>query len=142
MSKGPLFALRAGANGVISPDEKNGRFNYCDWLEKKAGPGMASPVSTGSLVIVVDNNILRAYEASSGRKVTERRLDQMKTIAASPILVGNKLLVLDEQGNCAILDCSIVELPIVGRGKLEDTFWSTPAVANNALFLRGIDILY
>lgn len=59
MSKGPLFAVHSGASGDISPKKKNESFSFCDWLELKAGPGMASPVSNGRFVVVIDNNILR-----------------------------------------------------------------------------------
>ncbi len=59
MSKGPLFAVHSRASGDISPKKKNESFSFCDWLESKAGPGMASPVPNGRFVVVIDNNILR-----------------------------------------------------------------------------------
>lgn len=141
MSKGPLFAVHAGATGDISPKKKNDSFSFCDWVEKKAAPGMASPVSTGIHVVVLDNNILRAYDAQTGKKVHERRLGQLKMIAASPLVVDDKVLILDEEGNASLLD-STKEFAAVGSGKINDTFWSTPAIANNSIYLRGINGLY
>jgi outer membrane protein assembly factor BamB len=141
MSKGPLFAVRAGASGDISPKKKNDSFEYCDWLEKKAAPGMASPVSTGIHIVVLDNNILRAYDATSGKKIQERRLGKLKMIASSPLVVDNNVLVLDEEGNAILLD-STQEYAAVGNGKIDDTFWSTPAIANDSIYLRGINSLY
>lgn len=141
MSKGPLFAVHAGATGDISPKKKNDSFSFCDWVEKKAAPGMASPVSTGIHVVVLDNNILRAYDAQTGKKVQERRLGQLKMIAASPLVVDDKVLILDEEGNASLLD-STKEFAAVGSGKINDTFWSTPAIANNSIYLRGINGLY
>jgi hypothetical protein len=141
MSKGPLFAVRSGASGDISPKKKNESFSFCDWLELKAGPGMASPVSNGRFVVVIDNNILRAYDVQSGKKAHERRLGQLKTVAASPLMIDDKLLVVDETGNAILLNASDEFSPI-GGGKLEDTFWATPSIANNSIYLRGIDGLY
>lgn len=141
MSKGPLFAVHAGASGDLSPKKKNDSLSFCDWLEKKAAPGMASPVSTGINVVVLDNNILRAYDAKTGKKVQERRLGQLKMIAASPLVVDGKVLVLDEEGNAVLLD-SAQEYSVVGNGKIDDTFWSTPAIANNSIYLRGINGMY
>jgi hypothetical protein len=31
---------------------------------------------------------------------------------------------------------------VVGTGKLDDTFWASPAVAGGDLYLRGVDRLY
>jgi hypothetical protein len=45
MSKGPLFAMHSGAMGDLTP-KKNEIFAHCDWLETRAGPGMASSVSS------------------------------------------------------------------------------------------------
>lgn len=141
MSKGPLFAMRAGATGDLTPKKKNERFENCDWLEAKAGPGMASPVSSGKFVVVIDNNILRAYETETGKKIQERRLGMLKMVAASPLIVDEKVLILDEEGNAVLLEAS-AEFPIVGQGAIKDTFWATPAIANDSIYLRGIDGLY
>lgn len=141
MSKGPLFALQAGGEGDLSPDKKNGTFKNGAWIEKKAAPGMASPVSTSRFVFVNDNNVLRVYDASTGKKVNERRIDGLSSIAASPIQVDDKILYLDEQGN-AVLVSANESCEVLGQGKIEDTFWATPAVDNNAIFLRGIEYLY
>lgn len=141
MSKGPLFALRAGTVGDLSPKKKNEAFEGCDWVEKKAAPGMASPLSTGKFVFVNDNNILRVYEAATGKKVNERRIDGFGSIAASPILINDKVLYLDEQGN-GILIKADASCETIGRGKLDDTFWATPAIDNESIYLRGIEYLY
>ncbi len=141
MSKGPLFAVSAGATGDISPKNKNDTFSNCDWLELRAGPGMASPVSDGRFVVVIDNNILRAYDVQTGKKTFERRLGQLKTVAASPLVIDDKVLVVDEAGNAILLN-ALDEFNPIGGGRLDDTFWATPSIANNSIYLRGIEGLY
>lgn len=141
MSKGPLFAVSAGATGDISPKKKNDTFSNCDWLELRAGPGMASPVSDGRFVVVIDNNILRAYDVQTGKKTFERRLGQLKTLAASPLVIDDKVLVVDEAGNAILLN-ALDEFNPIGGGRLDDTFWATPSIANNSIYLRGIEGLY
>ena len=141
MSKGPLFSLLAGAEGDLSPKKKNGEVKNTAWIEKRAAPGMASPLSTSEFVFVNDNNVLRVYDAISGKKLNERRIDGLSSIAASPIQIDNRILYLDEQGN-AVLVTADATCEIVGQGKIEDTFWATPAVDKNAIYLRGIEHLY
>ncbi len=97
-SKGPLFALSAGSSGDLTPEKMNGTFAGCAWSQPKAGPGMASPVSNGQFLYVVDNNILRCYDAQTGERLYQDRLPDMRLVAASPLIVGNNLLVIDEAG--------------------------------------------
>ncbi len=140
-SKGPLFAVSAGASGDISPDGKNESFDHCDWLVERAGPGMASPVSSGRFVYTINNNIIRCFDASDGRKMYESRLPGLKMVAASPLIVGDKLLIVGEKGAACLL-ADGPELKVVARGKLEDTFWATPAVADGEIYFRGVEYLY
>ncbi len=52
---------------------------------------MASPVSNGQFLYVVDNNILRCYDAQTGERLYQDRLPDMRLVAASPLIVGNNL---------------------------------------------------
>ena len=140
-STGPLFAMRAGASGDISPKKKNGNFEFCTWLQSKAGPGMPSPVSTGTSVYVVDKNILKCYDSTTGERVYQERLPSISMVAASPIVIGEKLLVLDESGEAKLIKTG-PSFEIVGGGKLDDVFWSTPAIGHDSIYLRGVNALY
>ncbi len=140
-SKGPLFAVKCGATGSVSPKKKNAEFDSLAWLEKQAGPGMASPVSSGSEVYVVDNNILRCYNASSGERLYQTRLPKLKMVNACPLIVDDKLLVIDESGTSALVKLG-AEFEVVGGGEIKDTFWATPAVANNSIYFRGVQGIY
>ncbi len=140
-STGPLFAMRAGATGDISPKKKNDTFDTCTWQESKGGPGMPSPVSSGDYLYVVDKNILKCYEAQTGKRLYQSRVPTLTMVAASPIVIGDKLLILDEAGNAALVKVG-PEFEVIGGGKLDDVFWSTPAVGDGALYFRGADALY
>lgn len=140
-SKGPLFAVSSGGDGDISPKDENKKFEHCDWLVEKAGPGMASPVSTGRFVYVSDNNILRCYDAATGERVYQSRIPNLDKVAASPLVVGDKLVVLDEHGAAAVIRTG-PEFKVLGSGSIDDTFWSTPAVSDGSIYLRGVKALY
>ena len=140
-SKGPLFAIRAGASGDISPRKNNARFEYCSWLVERAAPGMASPVSSGQHVYVVDKNILRCYDAESGERVYQSRVPGLTMVASSPLIIGDRLLLIDEAGRAAMVSTGS-EFQVRGQGRFDDTFWSTPAVSGDAIFFRGVEGLY
>ncbi len=140
-SKGPLFAMSAGSSGDLTPEKKNGSFAGCAWSVERAGPGMASPVSNGQFLYVADSNILRCYDAKTGERYYQNRLPNMKLVAASPLIVGEHLLLFDETGVGSLVKLG-KEFETVGGGELEGVFWSTPAIAHNSIYLRGIDDLY
>lgn len=102
---------------------------------------MASPVSNGQYLYVADNNILRCYDAKTGERLYQNRLPDLKQVAASPLIIGDKLLVIDEAGSAALVKVGR-EFEVIGGGQLSDVFWSTPAVGHNSLYFRGIDALY
>ena len=140
-STGPLFAMKAGAKGDVSPKKKNDTFDACAWLENKGGPGMPSPVSSGTYMYVVDKNILRCYDTSTGKRLYQSRIPSLTMVAASPLIVDDKILILDESGNAALVKVG-PEFEVIGGGKLDDTFWATPAIAGGAIYLRGVNALY
>jgi outer membrane protein assembly factor BamB len=140
-SKGPLFAVAAGAEGDLSPKKQNAKFEYCVWQNDRAGPAMASPVSTGKWLYVVDRNIIRCYDTGSGELIYQNRLPKLEMVAASPIQVGDKLLIVDENGSACLISLGR-EFQVLGGGSLPDTVWATPAIANQAIFIRGLNTLY
>lgn len=140
-SKGPLFAVSSGGTGDLSPEKKNARFSACSWLAEKQGPGMASPVSSGQHVYVVDKNILKCFDAATGERKYQSRLPGMKMVAASPLVVGDRLLMIDEYGKGCVVATG-PEFKVLGQSEIDDTIWSTPAVADGAVIVRGVKGLY
>ena len=140
-SKGPLFAIAVGASGDVSPQKSNDSFDGSVWKQDRAGPGMASPVSSGEYVYVVDKNVLRCYRAESGELIYQSRLPGLEMVAASPLIIGNKLFIIDENGAGCVVATG-AEFKVLGAGSINDTVWATPAVANGSVFLRGVKGLY
>lgn len=140
-SKGPLVAMNAGGNGDLSPKKANSEFESCAWLIDRAGPGMASPVSNGKYLYVVERNILRCYDANTGKRIYQNRIPNMSMVAACPVVVGDQLFVVDEDGQGSLLAVG-PEFKVMGSGKVEDTVWASPAITDDSIFVRGVDYLY
>jgi len=70
---------------------------------------------------------VKKQKYGSGGRVTEKDISLFTRQLATMMKAGVPLLQSFE---------------IVGKGALEDMFWSTPAVAGNALLLRGLGQLY
>ena len=140
-SKGPLFAVTAGGSGDLSPEKSNAEFSGNAWKQDRAGPGMASPVSNGQFLYVVDKNILRCYRAATGEQLYQNRLPGIDMVAASPLIIGNKLLIIDENGSGCIVEIGET-FNVIGSGTIAETVWATPAVSAGAIFVRGGKSLY
>lgn len=140
-SKGPLFALKAGANGDVGPEKKNAEFAECAWLQERQGPGMSSPVSNGEFVYATENNILKCFRAADGERLYQTRLPGLDLIAACPILIGSNLFFIDETGKSLTVKVG-PEFQVVGKADIAETVWATPAVANGALIIRGVNSIY
>lgn len=141
MANPPLYALAAGADGDLSPAQGSADVRGQVWSQQKASPGMPSPVVVDAFLYIVEDTFLTCRDAGTGDELYKERLPDMVTVAASPIVVGDKLVLLDEEGRGALVQVGPT-LEIVGRGKLDDVFWSTPSVAGDALLFRGIEHLY
>jgi outer membrane protein assembly factor BamB len=137
----PLYALNAGASGDLSPKKDSIDLGSQAWQQKAAAPTMASPVAADGLLYVTSDSILMCRDAASGELLYKERVGELSTIAASPVIVGDKLVLIDEEGKSAVVRVG-PELEILGQGKLDDMFWSSPAVAGDALLLRGAEKLY
>jgi hypothetical protein len=48
---------------------------------------------------------------------------------------------LDEGGQTFVVQAG-PEFKVIARNKLDEMFWSSPAVSGGALLLRGVDHLY
>jgi outer membrane protein assembly factor BamB len=141
MGNPPLYALAAGGEGDLSPAAGSTEIKHQAWAMKNASPGMPTPVAADGLFYLASENLLTCRDAASGEELYKERVGELVTIAASPILIGDKLLLLDEEGRAAFVQAG-PEFEIVGGGKLDDLFWATPSVAGNALLLRGAQSLY
>lgn len=137
----PLYALTAGSDGDLSPAQGSSDLKGQAWVARSASPGTPSPVVVDGLLYIASETLLTCRDASTGEQIYKERVPDMVTIIASPIVVGDKLLLLDEEGRAAIVQAG-PEFQLVGHGKLDDLFWSTPAVAGDALLLRGAERLY
>jgi outer membrane protein assembly factor BamB len=105
------------------------------WTEADNVPDIACPVARDGLVFTVDSGgSLTCLEGSSGKKVWEHNLGL--SVQASPIILGNRLLVLTEDGVAVQLEAGRA-FKELARGELADKFIASPAFADGRIFLRG-----
>ena len=139
----PLWAIKAGASGDISLKPGETSNAGIAWSSTRAGPPMASPLLyQDHLYILMQNGgMLNCYDARTGKEIYKQRLKGAKSFTASPWLQDGKLYCLDESGQTFVVQAG-PKFELLGKNETNDMFWSTPAVAHDALYMRGVDWLY
>ncbi|MCI0705051.1 MAG: PQQ-like beta-propeller repeat protein [Planctomycetia bacterium] len=142
---GTMFAVKAGATGDISLKAGTTSNDGIAWSVPRAWPGSASPVVYDGYVYAVEQQggLVSCYEAKTGKAAyTRERIPGARAFWASPWAADGKIFCLSEDGTTHVIkagkDFEVLTVNKLGR----DMYWSTPAAANGALFIRGVDVLY
>ena len=136
---GPLYAVKAGASGDITPARGVSTSSGIAWSQPKAGPQMASPLVYRGYLYVLDQNGggVSCYDAKTGKPAYQReRISGARAFWASPWAYDGKIFCLDDAGTTHVLKAG-PEFEVLARNKLDEQFWSSPAVSGGALILRG-----
>jgi hypothetical protein len=142
---GTLFAVKAGCKGDITPKDGAGASDGVAWAAPRAWPTAASPLAYAGYVYVIDRNggTISCFDAKTGKAAyAKERIPNAGAFWASPWAADGKVFCLDDTGATFVLKAGD-EFDLIRVNKLaRDMYWSTPAAANGALFIRSVDSLY
>ena len=130
---GALYAVKADAQGDITPKKGEATNDGLAWLKAKSGPGMCSPVVAGGYLYVLKTELI-CLDAKTGDEKYRERLPKAKQTAASLWATADRVFVLDESGRTFVIEVGPT-FKMDEPNKLDETFWATPAVAGGDLFL-------
>lgn len=106
------------------------------WSSAKLGPATASPVVAQNRIFVLGKTgILTCGRADSGATLWQSRLEGR--ISSTPVFAGEHLYVFNENGTLFVVHPNDQEGKVVSRFELKEPILATPAVANNALYIRS-----
>ncbi len=141
MSKGPLFAVGVGGEGDIEPKRPNQSFETCAWRVPRSGPGMSTPVSNGEYVFQVDRSIAKLTSAKDGTEIYKTRIEGMGLIVGCATVIGDEVFLVDEKGTMAAVKLGNT-FALRKLGSINEVVWSTPAITDNAIYLRSVNGLF
>jgi outer membrane protein assembly factor BamB len=139
----PLYAIRAGASGDLTLKSAETSNAGVVWSRTQGGPALSSPLLYQGYLYILEQNggFLSCYEAKTGKQVYKERIPQAKGFTSSPWAYDGKIFCLDEDGQTSVIQAGSA-FKVLGRNKLDEMFWSSPAMADGTLLLRGVDHLY
>ena len=106
------------------------------WRENKLKPGTGSPASKDNKIYVVNNaNVLTCALSKTGSILWRIRLEG--PVSSSPVLSKHYLYVFSETGLGQVVDLRDDAPKVVHTINLNDTILCTPALSNDALYVRS-----
>jgi outer membrane protein assembly factor BamB len=126
-----LVAVKAGGTGDTS---KSG----VAWELKKGTPYVPGGLVHGDhLYWVADDGQAACADPKTGKVKWTERLPGLKSVSASPILIGDTVLVIGEDGKVVSFKANPKELGEVEKSDVGEPVMATPAAAGGKLFIRG-----
>jgi outer membrane protein assembly factor BamB len=133
----PIFAIRPGASGDISLNEKQGTNAHIAWSKMRGGPYMPTPILYGPHFYTCSNSgVLACYEAATGKEVYKERISSGDSYTASPVAADGRLYFTSEQGQVRIVKAGPV-FELLAENTLDDYVMATPAISNGFIFVRS-----
>ncbi len=127
------MAVKLGGKGDVTE-------THVKWILPKGAPHTPSMLLSGDeLYMVSDGGVASCVNAKSGSVHWSERLGG--SCSASPILAGEKLFVINESGVIYILKTS-KQFNLLSKSSIEERTLASPAVADDALFIRSEKNLY
>jgi outer membrane protein assembly factor BamB len=140
----PVYAIRPGASGDITPKDEHDTGKYIAWYHKFGGPYNPSPIAYGDyLYVLYDRGTVSCYDGHTGKVVYEKQqlAKDARAFTASPWANDGKLFFLSEDGDTFVIEAGPT-FKVLGRNKLNEMCMATPAALRGSLIIRTISKLY
>lgn len=114
------------------------------WSRDRDTPYVPSPLLYGDMLIFLKHShaILTVVNAKSGEPLLgPARIQGLTNIFASPVGAADRIYIVGREGDTAVIRRG-GEFELLARNHLDDSFSASPAVAGEALYLRGQRHLY
>ncbi len=138
----PMRAIRADANGDLTPDDSGAQKPAVAWNHDRRGNYMQTPIVVkGLLYGCADVGLVTCFDAKTGEvRYSERLSKTSEGYTASPVSDGRNIFFTSELGNVFVVPAS-GEFSVTATNSLGETCLATPAISDGALFFRTRDNL-
>ena len=126
----PVYAIRPGSNGDIAADQ-------LAWSTQRGGVYMPTPIVYGDYLYTCSNNgILTAYQAKTGERVFQQRIEKGGAYSASPIAADGRLYFASEDGDLYVIKAG-PKYELLATNPMGEVLMATPAISDGMLIVRG-----
>ena len=137
----PLFAIKAGATGDMTPGE-DGKSEFVAWSQPRGGTYLPTEVAyDGALYALSETGILSSFDAKTGKVNYRVRIDGGGAFTSSPWAYNGKVFCLSEEGKTFVIAAG-ERFELLGSNLLDEMAQATPAIVGDRLLLRTESRLY
>ncbi len=140
---GILYSVKAGALGDITPVDSGLVSSGVEWTIRETGVSNPSPLLFNGLIYLLSGRGGELYclDAATGVQVYKEKVEKVGACWASPWAQGNKIYFYDEKGVTQVIQAG-KEFKVVSQNILNDKFWASVAITNDAYIFRGVKKLF
>jgi len=141
--KSTFFAVKAGAEGDITPDSGQFTSSGVAWSNLETPLGNPSPLLYKGLLYLLASRggEITCMEAETGEIVYQEKVEKVAACWASPWANGDRIYFLDEKGVTRAIKAGRT-FELLDENRLDDRFWASVAVAGEAYLFKGDKKLY
>lgn len=137
-SDGTVFVANEGA--PASAIDSSNREPKTLWQWDESLPDAASPVANDKyLVVPTAFGVVSCLDVKTGKMRWEHEFDQ--GFSSSPILVGERVYIIDLSGNVQIFKMD-GEFELIGTAVMGEPVYATPAFVDDRIYVRSLGHLF
>jgi outer membrane protein assembly factor BamB len=139
----PVFAVRPGARGDITPAPGQTTSAGVAWSKTGRGSYMPTPLAyRGLLYVLANNGVFDAYTLATGEEVYRERVPHPGSgFSASPVAADGKIYVSGEDGDIIVIAAGREFKPLA-TNTMGETLMATPALSEGVMLVRGAQHLF
>ena len=140
----PIYAIRPGATGDISPREEENPSKYLAWYHNFGSSYNPSPIAyEGYLYVLYDRGTVSCYDGQTGEIIYDKQqlAQDARAFTSSPWANDGKLFFLSEDGDTFVVQAG-PEFKVLKRNALEEMCMATPATLRGNIIIRTLTKLY
>jgi outer membrane protein assembly factor BamB len=134
----PIFAIKPGATGDITPKSGQTQTEFIAWSMNRGGPYIPTPVIyKDQLYVLGINGVLTTYDVRTGQRVYQQRLGGGGSFSASPVAADGKIYLSSEDGDVFVVKAGPT-YELLATNPVGEVVMATPAISNGTIIIRGV----
>lgn len=117
--------------------------NEENWEFSRKVPRRSTPIIVDDHIYMTsDTGIMQCLDANTGELKWVERLGRNINFCASPLYASGRIYVFNQEGTTTVIRPNPDKLDVLAQNELPAGCMATPAISNNALFIRTKTHLY
>jgi outer membrane protein assembly factor BamB len=134
----PIFAIRPGGSGDITPPAGAPSNAHVLWRKTGRGSYMPTPLLYRDALYVLSNaGLIDAYGLSTGEEIYRQRVEHGGSgFSASPVAADGRIYLSSEDGDMFVVRAGST-FELLGKNPMGEPLMATPAIAGGTMYVRG-----